>query len=238
MQILDCGCGPGSITLGLAPHVAPGQIRGLDINPQLVERAKAAAAEQGITNAQFEVGDAQAMTFADNTFDLVFSHALMEHLPKPHELLVEMKRVLKPGGMVAIRTPDWGGNQLYPDTNGLHRRLLKFHEHVFRYNQSDPYRGPDPYRGRHLGKMLVENGFEDLTITASYTCYGSNEKITYIAQLMSDHILGPNSEQLSVENGWGTAAEIEQVRSDLLAWAQMPGAFHLRAWIEAVARKP
>lgn len=55
------------------------------------------------------------------------------------------------------------------------------------------------------------------------------ENVADISQLLSNHVLGPSSVELIYANGWGTPEEIEQLRTDLVAWGQMPGAFHLRA---------
>ncbi len=232
MQVLDCGCGPGSITLGLASYIAPGRILGVDISPQLIEQAKTAAAEQGVSNARFEVGDALVLPFDDSTFDFVFSHALMEHLPRPMEGLAQLKRVLKPGGVIAIRTPDWGGNMLYPDENDLHRRVKSLQERLFERS------GSDPNRGRRIGTLLEAQGFVDLCMTASYTSYGTRERLAAFTQLSLDYLQKPTQVQTILEKGWATQDEIDQVNADLSTWAQMPGAFHMRTWIEAVARKP
>jgi ubiquinone/menaquinone biosynthesis C-methylase UbiE len=74
MRLLDAGCGQGSITIGLADAVAPGEVVGLDRDPEQVERARALAAERGVTNVRFEVGDAYALPFPDASFDAVFAH--------------------------------------------------------------------------------------------------------------------------------------------------------------------
>jgi ubiquinone/menaquinone biosynthesis C-methylase UbiE len=232
MNLLDCGCGPGSITLGLATRVAPGEIVGIDINPKLLEQAKTAAAEEGVTNVRFEVGDVQALSLEDSRFDIVFSHALMEHLPKPMEGLAEMKRVLKPGGLIAIRLPDWGGNMLYPDANNLHRRFLDLQVKIFAHS------GSDPYRGRRIGAMLEEQGFVNVRLTASYSSHGTPEQVAWMAQVVHNYLLDESRTAVILENGWATQEEIDQIKADFNAWAEMPGALHTRAWIEAVARKP
>src|SRR5690349_25086699 len=71
MSILDVGCGPGTITVDLAELVAPGRVVGIDSSPEVVEQARAHAAERGVTNVEFRVGDAYALEFADGEFDVV-----------------------------------------------------------------------------------------------------------------------------------------------------------------------
>ncbi len=87
MALLDCGCGPGTITLGLAEAVAPGEVVGIDLEPGMVELAKGFAKERGIANARFEVADIGELPFPDDSFDAVFSCAVLEHLADPLQAL-------------------------------------------------------------------------------------------------------------------------------------------------------
>ncbi|MEZ4731584.1 MAG: methyltransferase domain-containing protein [Caldilineaceae bacterium] len=124
MRLLDCGCGPGSITIGLARVVAPGAVVGIDIDPGEIERAKQLAAEQGIANVQFETGNVYELPFADGSFDAAFSNALLDHLIDPVAALREMRRILKADGMLGVRTADRDGYLLAPriccSTNLVH----------------------------------------------------------------------------------------------------------------------
>jgi ubiquinone/menaquinone biosynthesis C-methylase UbiE len=74
MRLLDVGCGPGSITLGLAAAVAPGEVVGVDPRPEPLEQARAAAARGGVANARFEVGSGYELAFPDGSFDAAFAH--------------------------------------------------------------------------------------------------------------------------------------------------------------------
>src|SRR6059058_3836679 len=68
MTLLDIGCGPGSITLGLAEAVAPAETIGIDASADAIEEAAALAASRGCTNVRFEVADVYALPFEDATF--------------------------------------------------------------------------------------------------------------------------------------------------------------------------
>jgi 2-polyprenyl-3-methyl-5-hydroxy-6-metoxy-1,4-benzoquinol methylase len=83
MSIVDGGCGPGSITLGLAEAVRPGPVLGIDIEPAQVERATASAAAAGIDNVRFEAGSVYALPVRDGSTDAVFAHAVLVHLDEP-----------------------------------------------------------------------------------------------------------------------------------------------------------
>jgi ubiquinone/menaquinone biosynthesis C-methylase UbiE len=80
-SLLDCGCGPGSITLGLARHLAPGHVTGVDLESSQVELARANAREAGISDACFDVADVCSLPFADEQFDLVSREHLRKSRP-------------------------------------------------------------------------------------------------------------------------------------------------------------
>src|SRR5438105_3240200 len=114
MKLLDVGCGPGSITIGLAEAVAPAETIGIDASPDAIEEARALAASKQCTNVRFEVADVYALPFEDATFDAAFSHAVMQHLHDPVAALREIRRVLKPGAIIAIADADHDGSILAP----------------------------------------------------------------------------------------------------------------------------
>ena len=93
MTLLDCGCGPGTITLGLAEAVAPGEVVGIDLEPGMVELANGFAKERSITNARFEVADIGSLPFPNDSFDAAFSCAVLEHVADPLQALREIHRV-------------------------------------------------------------------------------------------------------------------------------------------------
>ena len=89
MRILDCGCGPGSITVGLAQAVAPGEAVGIDIGSSSLEAAAALASEQGVSNVRFEEADIYDLPFPDESFDAAFSHNVLAHLTDPLAAVME-----------------------------------------------------------------------------------------------------------------------------------------------------
>src|SRR5262245_59048725 len=93
MRVLDVGCGPGTITLGLAEAVAPGEVAGVDVREDRLALARAAATERKVPNTRFEIGDVYALPFPDAAFDAVLVHAVLEHLPDPGRALAAVRRV-------------------------------------------------------------------------------------------------------------------------------------------------
>ncbi|MFT4027146.1 MAG: methyltransferase domain-containing protein [Novosphingobium sp.] len=107
-SVLDVACGPGRLSLDLAPHVR--SVTGLDLTPGMLDQARAALAASGLGNVDFVHGDALAMPFADGSFSIVVSSAAFHHFEAPARVLAEMVRVCRPGGRVVISdvTPEAG----------------------------------------------------------------------------------------------------------------------------------
>lgn len=102
-SVLEYGCGPGSaFSLELARRGA--DVVGIDISSVGIEQARERAREAGITNARFEVMDAEEMTFADGTFDLVIGEGILHHLSL-EKSYAEIARVLKPTGRAIFMEP-------------------------------------------------------------------------------------------------------------------------------------
>lgn len=102
LDVLDLGCGPGTITLDLAAAVLPGRVVGIELSPIATETARRLAAGRELVNARFLTGHPAELPFADGTFDLVFSHGLLDRVARPEEVVEEIGRVLRPGGWAAV----------------------------------------------------------------------------------------------------------------------------------------
>ncbi len=102
-NILDVGCGIGGSSLYLAEKFQA-KVTGITLSPVQAARATARAAAAGITDAQFQVANAQSMPFPDASFDLIWSLESGEHMPDKYLFLQECYRVLKPGGTLMMVT--------------------------------------------------------------------------------------------------------------------------------------
>eukprot|EP01031_Cornospumella_fuschlensis_P049706 gene49706-60847_t len=165
MRILDCACGPGSITLGIAEKVMLGSVVGIDMGGAQLVDARERARRLGV-RAEFQEANVYELPFQASSFDGVFSHALFEHLAAPQEALKELYRVLKPGGFIALRSPDWGGFVLQPLDPDLAQTLVA-------YQDLQRASGGDVYAGRKLPAWLAEAGFKYVVPSASYEIYPS-----------------------------------------------------------------
>jgi len=106
-QVLDLACGTGLVTLAAGAIVGDGgSVLGTDLSGQMVEVARQRAIEQRASNVAFRRMDAETLKLPDATFDVVLCSLGLMYVPDPQQALREWRRVLKPGGRVAIAV--WG----------------------------------------------------------------------------------------------------------------------------------
>jgi SAM-dependent methyltransferase len=126
MALLDAGCGPGTITVDLAALVSPGEVVAVDSEPDVLRHAEVHAVLSGYGDRiTFAVGDAHALEYPDDTFDVVHAHEVLQHVDDPVQALREMKRVCKPGGIVAARDCDYRRAQPRQDPDRRPGRLRR-----------------------------------------------------------------------------------------------------------------
>jgi SAM-dependent methyltransferase len=229
MSLLDCGSGPGSVTLGFAELLAPGQVVGTEIEGSHVALASQTANERDLLNVRFEVADIYALPFEDAYFDAVFISAVLGNLHEPVRGLREAYRVLKPGGVIGVKEFDHGGDLVYP----LDPVVMKYGDLYGRLRKEN---GHDPEGGRKIGKFLLDAGFHDLKRSASYESYGDPISLRDSAEV-SIGLLSEGWADAFISRGWATAEEINEINN---AWRKFPdleGAFYAYAWCEAVARR-
>jgi SAM-dependent methyltransferase len=102
-DVLDLGSGAGTDSLVAAQMVAPGgRVVGIDMTPEMLARARAAAAEMGAENVEFVEGEAERLPFADASFDVVISNGVIDLIPDKDAVFAELHRVLRPGGRIQL----------------------------------------------------------------------------------------------------------------------------------------
>lgn len=216
LSLLDCGCGPGVITLGLAEAVAPGLAVGFDLEIGQTEPVQQVGQARGLTNLQFRQGVVYELPFEAASFDRVFAHALLEHLAEPARAIAEMRRVLKPGGLIGLCSPDWGGFIVAPASPEVEAAIAF-------YQQLQSQNGGDVQAGRKLGSLLAEVGFSQIKLSARYECYTNRDRIAeYLAQ--------------RIERAAGAGQEAKQLAQALRAWAGQPFGLFAQSWVSAVGQ--
>ena len=213
MQVLDAGCGPGSMTQGIAAHIGAGRVIGVDMSESQVQLAARRAVEHGASNAEFRTGNVYALPFADAQFDALFSHALLEHLREPVRAMREFLRVLKPGGVMGVATPDWSGFLVGPPSAALEGALEAF-------KALQDGNGGDVNAGRKLSQFAFDAGFDAVTLQARYENY---RPLSIIADLLTAQL--------------ERAGQAEHART-LRAWERTPHAMFAQAWVAFVGYRP
>ena len=160
MNVLDCGCGPGSITVGFALIVALGRVVGVDLNEDDIRRVEELARIVETPNATFRSADIYALPLADESFDAVFAHGVMKHLAELDAAIRDMFRVLKPGGLILAHSSDHEGHIYFPQ-DSLIDESLKLIEQAVKRN------GGDRNFARRLRALFIESGIERVEASAS-----------------------------------------------------------------------
>jgi ubiquinone/menaquinone biosynthesis C-methylase UbiE len=220
MRILDVGCGPGTITAGLADLVPRGQVTGIDTAPDVLEQARELADRRG--NLDFTTGDVYALDYPDATFCVVHAHQVLQHLGDPVRALTEMRRVTKPGGLIAARDGDFGGMLWYPAIPALDDWLTLYHQ-VARGN------GGEPDAGRRLHAWARQAGLTDVTPTTSTWTYATAGEREWWGGLWADRTVRSSYAANAIGGGYATAGDLDRIAEGWRAWAA-----HQDGWFSIV----
>jgi 2-polyprenyl-3-methyl-5-hydroxy-6-metoxy-1,4-benzoquinol methylase len=210
LDVLDVGCGPGTITVDLAARVAPGRVVGLDVSPAPLDEARALAASSGVT-VGFEVGDVYALAAPDDSFDVVHAHQVLQHLTDPVAALGEMARVCRPGGLLAVRDVDYATFTWFPADEGLDR-WLDLYFRVARHNDAEPD------AGRRLLSWAHAAGLRDVTATASSWCYASPAERGWWGNSWAGRATASSFAEQALAYGLATPDELEDIAAAWRRW--------------------
>ncbi|MGA4864510.1 methyltransferase domain-containing protein [Streptomyces lavendulocolor] len=214
MQVLDVGCGPGTITADLAALVAPGgRVTGVDAAAGVLEQARATARERGLDNVRFAVADVRALDFPDDSFDVVHAHQVLQHVGDPVGALREMRRVCRPGGVVAVRDSDYAAFGWYPEVPVLDE-WLELYRRVARAN------GGEPDAGRRLLSWARRAGFTDITATAAAWCFATPDERAWWSGLWADRTTASAYAGLAIGGGHATADRLAAIADAWREWGR------------------
>ncbi|MER5278206.1 class I SAM-dependent methyltransferase [Streptomyces sp. NPDC002809] len=213
MSVLDVGCGPGTITADLAALVAPGRVTAVDTTQEILGQAADAASERGLDNVEFAVADVHALDFPDDSFDVVHAHQVLQHVGDPVQALREMRRVCRPGGIVAARDSDYAAMSWFPQSPVMDT-WQQLYGRVARAN------GGEPDAGRRLLSWAREAGFTDITPTAASWCFATPENRAWWSGLWADRTVDSVYAELAVEGGHATPGELTAIAEAWRTWGE------------------
>lgn len=228
-RLVDVGCGSGELSLELAAMV--GQLLGVDADRAAVSEARTRATSLGVSNADFRVGNIYSLDLPDGHADVVFGHSVLEALDRPDEALVEMKRVLGPGGVVAVASVDYGGLILAGPHEPLLRRFYAIREKLWQVE------GANPYLGRNLRGLLDGAGFISVEASTTYVCYGTRETVHDFGVGRADDCLDAWYTTAAMQEGLATSDDLEAMRLAWLDWSRSPTSYAAFAWCRAVGHR-
>ncbi|MEN8259558.1 MAG: methyltransferase domain-containing protein [Pseudomonadota bacterium] len=157
-SVLDVGCGPGIDAMALTRLVSPhGKVFGLDHDAEMIDMARKSAAEAGLADRlEFHTGDAASLPFRDGFFDSCRAERLFMHLPDADRVLVEIIRVLKPGGRIVVTETDWASVSCDSDETDTERKLARFRAEQILSNGYSGRRLFGQFRAQRLTDINVE----------------------------------------------------------------------------------
>ena len=229
MDLLDVGCGPASITADLAERVAPGRVVALDAAAGALEAARATLRDRGLSE-QVEVtsGDVMALPFEDASFDVVHAHQVLQHLADPVGALAEMRRVTRPGGIVAVRDAVYSAMTWFPEPAGMEQWRSV-------YMATARANGGEPDAGSRLLSWARAAGFADASASASTWCYATPADRAWQSQTWAQRCLtsfGPRA----VELGLADRADLETMAQAWRQWGDSEDAWFVVVHGEVLAR--
>lgn len=222
VTLLDVGCGPGTITAEFAERVAPGRVVGLDAAAEVLP-------EPHLPNLEYVTGDAYALPFRDATFDIVHAHQVLQHVADPVAVLREMRRVTKPGGVVAARDVDYAGVFWHPASEGL-TDWLDLYETVHRGN------GGEPDAGRRMLAWAREAGLTTITASASIWCFADDLDRQWWGGMWADRVLQSAFATDALQSGAATPERLEAISAAWSTWSGNPDATLMMPHGEILAR--
>ena len=229
MRVIDVGCGPGSITRGLADRVAPGEVVGVDASAEVLDVARHEASTA--TNLRYQQSSVYQLPFADASFDVAFAHQVLQHLADPAAAIREMLRVLVPAGLVAVRDVDWGSIAYWPVDPWIDR-FIDVHARTWTRN------GGEPRMGRRLRALFNAAAVADVEINSSVWAYATAEETRQWGESYAERLLTSPMGARTVEYGFASQHDLEQMAGALRAWAVHPDAYWSFVHVDALARKP
>lgn len=232
LDLLDVGCGPGTITLDLAKRLNPGRVVGMDVSSGVLAEANQLrdADGPGAANVTFVVGDVYGLDFGDASFDVVHAHQVLQHLSDPVRALRSIQRVLKPGGTLGVRDSDYAGFVWAPVDPFLDRWMELYHL-ITRRN------GGEADAGRFLLGWVQQAGFVDVVATSSTWTFADPEGRAWWGGLWADRVEQSSFADQAIRYQLSDGDELGAIAAAWRRWAERPDAYFAVLHAEVLARR-
>jgi len=212
MDLLDVGCGPGTITVDLAARVAPGRTVGIDAASAAIDEAQRLTTGAPV---EFRVADLMSNDLPERAFDVVHAHQVLQHVPDPVGALGQMARLCRPAGIVAARDSDYQAMTWFPEDPALDA-WLDLYRQVARAN------GGEPDAGRHLLDWARSAGLTDVTPSASVWCFATEEDRQWWGSLWADRVTRSAFAERAVALGMASAEDLGGMADAWHRWKDAP----------------
>ncbi|MBE7162282.1 MAG: methyltransferase domain-containing protein [Williamsia herbipolensis] len=220
LSLLDVGSGPGTITADLAELVAPGRVTAVEHTAAAAALTSAELERRGV-DAETVVGDAVSLPLPTGSIDVVHAHQVLQHLPDPVAALREFGRVLRPGGVIAVRDADYAGFRWFPASPALDE-WLRLYRDAARRN------GGEPDAGTRLLAWARAAGFTDITPSVSSWGYATDVERAAWGGMWERRILDSALARQLVSEGAATTDDLQTISEAWRRWADDPdGVFHV-----------
>ena len=227
-QILDVGCGPASITVGLAKWAAAGSVTAIDVGEEILQTAQKVVEDSGCLNVSLEEASVYELPYPDSSFDLTYAHQVLQHLADPVSAIQEMASVTRPGGHIAVRDADYYTMSCSPESKLIDewRRIYRL---VARHN------GAEPDAGRHLLGWFHQAGLYEVKCSATAGVYATKEERENWGLSWADRCLTTSFPDQAIDYGYATWKELEAISEGWRQWAADPDGYFQFVNGEAIA---
>jgi ubiquinone/menaquinone biosynthesis C-methylase UbiE len=228
--VLDCGCGVGTIALGLAEAVSEGHVVGVDLDLSGLKGAQRAAVSLGHQNVSWIGADGRSLPFHSAVFDAVLCHSMLGTLDDPALVIAELRRVTKRGGVVGAASVEYDGIILSGEPMAGPRRFYDISQKLWWAAGI-----AEPNMGQRLRGLFQAAGFGHVEAFADYISYGTLDRVRTFA---SDRAAECRDRELHVavtRYGIASAEELLDLAAAWEKWGDDPSAFFAFAWCRVLA---
>jgi ubiquinone/menaquinone biosynthesis C-methylase UbiE len=228
--VLDCGCGAGTITLGLAEAVSDGHVIGVDLDLSELKGAQRAAVSLGHQNVSWIGADGRSLPFDGAIFDAVLCHSMLETLGDPAPVIAELRRVTKRGGVVGAASVEYDGIIIAGEPTAGPRRFYDIRQQLWR-----AARIAEPNTGQRLRGLFQAAGFGHVEAFADYISYGTPDRVRAFASDRAAECRDRELQAAVTRYGTASAEELLDLAAAWEKWGDDPTAFFAFAWCRVLA---